>query len=59
VGRLLYSRWTIVVLVIVYLYAVLVVLLFGLLVGNRRVKPPPGRGVLKYQVAGSVIKSGG
>jgi hypothetical protein len=34
-------------LVIVYLYAVLVVLSFGLLVGDGCVKPPPGRGVLK------------
>jgi hypothetical protein len=27
--------------------------------GHTRVEPAPGRGVLKCQVAGSVIKSGG
>jgi hypothetical protein len=41
-GRLLHSRWTVIMLVIVYLYTVLVVLLFGLLVGNGHIKPPPG-----------------
>ena len=55
-GPLLHGRWTIIILVVVYLYTVLVVLLFGLSVGNRRIKPPPRRGVLKCQVAGSVIK---
>jgi hypothetical protein len=44
------------VLVVVYLYAVSVVLSFGV---SWTCEPAPGRGVLKCQVAGSVVKSGG
>ena len=46
-------------LVAMYLYTVSVVLSFGLSVGDGRIEPPPGRGVLKCQEVGSVIKSGG
>jgi hypothetical protein len=38
---------------------VICILFLVILKGHERVEPAPGRGVLKCQVAGSVVKSGG